>query len=160
VLRRISDADDLRYNRNMTAEQRSALLDRIFEPAGDSMPPEVARWLLDLRADQALQERVDELADKNTEGAITPEDLAEYDEYLQIAGVVAALQSRARKVLSQANGRSWMPRSGGWFAREQSKAPTRLSQCRSRRTRPGDHANPRLSPAYLELCTLSDRSAI
>jgi hypothetical protein len=69
------------------------------------MTPEVARWLMALRAGPELQARVDELADKNTEGQISTEELAEYDEYLQFAGFVAALQPRARALLSNTNGR-------------------------------------------------------
>jgi hypothetical protein len=74
-------------------------MERVLEPAGKSMTPDVARWLLELRADPALQARLDELADKNTEGVITPDELAEYDEYLQVANLVAILQAKARKVL-------------------------------------------------------------
>ena len=83
----------------------SAILERVLEPAGHEMTPEVARWFVELRADAALQKRVDELADKNTQGTISPEELAEYDEYLEVASVVAVLQAAARKVLSGANGR-------------------------------------------------------
>jgi hypothetical protein len=77
-------------------------MERVLEPAGKSMTPDVARWLLELRADSALQARLDELACKNTKGVITPDELAEYDEYLQVANVVAILQAKARKVLSEA----------------------------------------------------------
>ena len=79
----------------------SSILDRVIEPAANLMTPEVARWLLALRAGPELQARVDELADKNTEGTITPDELAEYDEYLSFAGIVAALQPRAKALLSR-----------------------------------------------------------
>jgi hypothetical protein len=68
------------------------------------MPADVARWLLELRADSVLQARFDELADKNTEGIITDEELTEYDEYLQAASVIAVLQAKARSVLFNTNG--------------------------------------------------------
>lgn len=79
----------------------SAFWERVLEPAGHSMTPEVARWLLSLSADHAIQAWVDDLAAKNTEGTITPDELAEYDECLQAAEVVAILQAKARKGLSR-----------------------------------------------------------
>ena len=81
-----------------------SILDEAIEPAAELMTPEVARWLLALRAGPDLQVRVDELADKNTEGTITAEELAEYDEYLAFANVIAALQPRAKAVLSPHGG--------------------------------------------------------
>ena len=65
------------------------------------MPGDVARWLVELHADKDLQARLDELADKNTEGVITPEELAEYDEYLRAAEVIAVLQAKARVALTR-----------------------------------------------------------
>ena len=79
-------------------------MERVLEPAGRAMTPDVARWWMEIRSDPTLQARVDELADKNTEGLITPEELAEYDEYLQIASVIAVFQARARSLLARANG--------------------------------------------------------
>ena len=78
----------------------TATIERMLAPAGNSMPEEVARWLTELRADSDLQARIDELADKNTEGAITPQELAEYDQYLEIVEVLAVLQAQARSILA------------------------------------------------------------
>ena len=64
------------------------------------MPNDVARWFVELHADKDLQARVDELADKNTEGVITPAELAEYDEYLHAVEVIAVLQAKARLALA------------------------------------------------------------
>jgi hypothetical protein len=82
----------------------TAILDRVLSPAGHEMTNEVARWLVDLRADPELQARFDELAEKNTEGMISQEELNEYDEYLQVSSLIAVLQAKARAVLSNANG--------------------------------------------------------
>ena len=67
------------------------------------MPGDVARWLVELHADKDLQARLDELANKNTEGAITLEELAEYDEYLRGAEVIAVLQAKARVALTSSS---------------------------------------------------------
>ncbi len=87
----------------MSAATQS-ILDEAIQPAAELMTPDVARWLLALRAGPELQARVDELADKNTEGTITAVELAEYDEYLAFANVIAALQPRAESVLSHNGG--------------------------------------------------------
>ena len=64
------------------------------------MPGDVARWLIELHADKELQARLDELADRNTEGVITHAELDEYDEYLRAAEVIAVLQAKARRALT------------------------------------------------------------
>jgi hypothetical protein len=88
----------------MSASHHPSIIDRIVEPLDRTMKPEVARWLVALRAGSDLQQRYDELADRNTAGVLSPDELAEYDEYLLLAQFVATLQARARTVLSSANG--------------------------------------------------------
>ena len=78
----------------------STTLDRLFEPVGRCLTPEVARALVGLRADPEFQARLDELADKNTLGQLTLDERAEYDMYLTAISVVTVLQSKARMVLA------------------------------------------------------------
>jgi hypothetical protein len=84
---------------NMTSETVSNLLDRVLSPVGHCLTPEAARKLIDLRADPAVQQRVDELADRNTEGLLTPEEREEYEAYVTAANIIAILQGKARAVL-------------------------------------------------------------
>lgn len=56
-------------------------LDRILDPVGRCLTPEVARALMDLRTDAETQARIDELADKATEGTLPAPERAEYEEY-------------------------------------------------------------------------------
>jgi len=42
-----------------------------------------------------------ELAAKNGEGTISPAELAEYDDYVKLADLLAILQSKARQVLGR-----------------------------------------------------------
>jgi len=51
--------------------------------------------------DDALQIRIDELANKCNEGTLTPDEVAEYDSYVHGMGVVAILQAKARAVASE-----------------------------------------------------------
>ena len=87
----------------MSSSHNTATIDRLLTPAADSMPIEVARWLVGLRADSDLQARLDELADKNTDGIITESELAEYDEYLRASEVIGVLQAKARLALASPN---------------------------------------------------------
>jgi hypothetical protein len=58
-----------------------------------------AEALVDYHGDESLQARIEELADKNTEGQLTPEELAEYEGYVQANKFIATLQAKARKLL-------------------------------------------------------------
>ena len=61
----------------------------------------MAKRVAELRADPAVQARIEELAEKCNEGTITPEEIAEYDAYIQAMDVVAVLQKKARNLLMQ-----------------------------------------------------------
>jgi hypothetical protein len=74
-------------------------LAKILDPVAHCFTPEVAKRVVELRADPAVQARIEELAEKCNEGAITPEEMAEYDAYIQAMDVVAVLQKKARTLL-------------------------------------------------------------
>jgi hypothetical protein len=78
-----------------------SILDRILESVSECLTPEAARKLVELRADAATQQRVDELADKNTEGLLTPEERDEYDAYVRASTFIAILQAKARANLAR-----------------------------------------------------------
>ena len=63
----------------MVQTQETLTLDRLLDPVVRCLTPEVARRLVELRADPGLQGRIDALADKCTEGQLTPEEREEYD---------------------------------------------------------------------------------
>src|SRR5947209_8920147 len=52
-------------------DRKAATLDRLVEPLVRTLTPEVARSLIQLRADPDLQLRMDELAEKCDEGRLT-----------------------------------------------------------------------------------------
>lgn len=79
----------------------TSFLDRVLEPVKACLTPEVARRLLDLRADPELQARLDELADKANEGRLTPDEQAEYDRYRAAFHFVTILQAKARDLLQR-----------------------------------------------------------
>lgn len=81
----------------------ASLLDKIFEPFGEVMTPETAARLVEMRADDDVQGRIDELANKCTEGQLTDEERQEYDTYIRAIDFISIMQSKARQVL-QRNG--------------------------------------------------------
>lgn len=74
-------------------------LDRLLEPLAASLSPDVAAKVADLRADEAMQSRIDYLADRSNEGLLTPEEREEYAGYLHAIDVIAVLQAKARSLL-------------------------------------------------------------
>jgi uncharacterized protein YnzC (UPF0291/DUF896 family) len=47
--------------------------------------------------------RIDTLADKCTEGQLTPEEREEYETYVQASRFIAILQAKARNLLSSSS---------------------------------------------------------
>jgi hypothetical protein len=74
-------------------------LDRLLEPFAASLSPDVAAKVADLRADEAMQDRIDYLADRSNEGLLTAEEREEYVGYLHAIDVVAVLQAKARSLI-------------------------------------------------------------
>ena len=74
-------------------------LDRLLEPLVASFSPEVVAKIADLRADEAMQSRIDYLAERSNEGLLTPEEREEYAGYLHAIDVIAVLQAKARSQL-------------------------------------------------------------
>ena len=79
----------------------TAVLERLLDPESRSLNIEAARKLVQLKVDAQTQARVDELARKCNEGALTPEEASEYDRYIAFADFVAILQAKARLLLAK-----------------------------------------------------------
>ena len=77
----------------------------MLEPVTQCFTAEVARRLLDLQPDPALQIRIDELADRANEGVLSAEEKTEYEDYIEAVDLIAILQSKAAAMLArQADG--------------------------------------------------------
>jgi hypothetical protein len=74
-------------------------LDRLLEPLAGCLSPDVAAKVADLRADDAMQARIDYLAERSNEGLLTAEEREEYAGYLHAIDVIAVLQAKARSLL-------------------------------------------------------------
>jgi hypothetical protein len=86
----------------MSTAQEATLgvLDRLLDPISRCLTPEVARELVELRADPVVQERLEWLAARNTEGALSSDERAEYETYVRALDFIAILQAKARRVLA------------------------------------------------------------
>ena len=74
-------------------------LDRFLEPLADCLSPEVAAKVAELQADRAMQDRIDDLAERVNEGLLTAEEREEYAGYLHAIEVITVLQAKARSQL-------------------------------------------------------------
>jgi hypothetical protein len=85
----------------MSQTREALTLDRVLDSVARCLTPEVAQRLLELRADPDLQEGVDELADRCTDGRLTPDERAEYETLVRAGRIIAILQAKARRILTQ-----------------------------------------------------------
>lgn len=77
----------------------SSILSRLLEPVGHCLTPEGARELVHLKADATVQARLEELADKCTEGELSAEEQQEYETYVRVIEFIGVLQAHARRML-------------------------------------------------------------
>ena len=79
----------------------AAVLERLMDPVSRSLNVEAATKLVQLKADGKTQARVDELARKCNEGALTAAERLEYERYVTAGNLIAILQAKARLLLSK-----------------------------------------------------------
>ena len=77
----------------------AGLLDGLLDPLVNCFSRRVAQKLVNLRADEATQERLDELAGKANEGELTEAERREYEAYVQVIDLIGILQAKARRYL-------------------------------------------------------------
>jgi hypothetical protein len=85
----------------MTTTLERTMVGRLWDAVADCFTTDVARKIAALRADPEIQDRMDDLADRHTEGQLSPEELREYEGMVRAATAIAILQARARQVVNQ-----------------------------------------------------------
>jgi len=78
------------------------ILNRLLDPVCACLTPEVAAHIAALRADDSVQQRVESLAEKNSEGTISEAERTELEAYVRAFSLISILQAKARKVLGNA----------------------------------------------------------
>jgi hypothetical protein len=74
-------------------------LDLFLDPANGWLTPSVARQIVAWQPDEELRRRIGELGQKASSGSLSPEEDAEYREYIDDGDMIAILQAKARRVL-------------------------------------------------------------
>ena len=80
----------------------SAIWSRIVKPDQATLTPDAARAILKLDFDPEDRERINLLSAKAQEGALSPEERAELEEYVRVNAELIVLQSKARVSLKRA----------------------------------------------------------
>lgn len=76
-------------------------LDRLLNPVADTFSESQARKILEIRADSELEARIEVLREKANEGTLTPEEDAEYKDFVEAVDVISILQAKARAILEK-----------------------------------------------------------
>jgi hypothetical protein len=84
----------------MSATIQTSAFDRATQPIFGILSPEQVHKIADYHADEALQDRIAQLADKANEGELSEEERAEYEGYAQANRFVAILQAQAQRRIS------------------------------------------------------------
>lgn len=83
---------------NTTTEN---VIGQVLEPVFRTLPPDIARRIVDLEADEQLQQRVEDLARKANEGELTEHEERDYAALVSAGDILATLQALARRSLRQ-----------------------------------------------------------
>jgi hypothetical protein len=80
----------------------SVALDSLLESVSRCFDLNTARALAELRQDERVRERMEELGAKASEGRLSAEETREYDALIEVSDVVATLQLKARRQVAAA----------------------------------------------------------
>ena len=84
-----------------TTTTATEMLGRVIAPLGRCLTPTSAKEILLLHADESACRRIEELAAKCNVGALTPEERAEYQLFVEVGELVALLQAKAGRYLTE-----------------------------------------------------------
>jgi hypothetical protein len=79
----------------------TSYLDRLLEPLTEAFTTEMASAILRLRADSELAGRIEDLRHKANQGTLTPEEDAEYKDFVEALDVISIMQANARRFLAR-----------------------------------------------------------
>jgi hypothetical protein len=78
-----------------TTNHEADILARVLQPDNDDFPPEAAKAILQFTFSKADRERMHELAVKNQEGALTPQEEQELASYRRVGRLLDLLCAKA-----------------------------------------------------------------
>ena len=77
-------------------------LEKFLRPMARGLSAELARAIVNLTADEETQSRYDLLAEKNTEGQLTPAEREELESLVRVNTLLGVLKVEAKAVLAKA----------------------------------------------------------
>lgn len=83
-----------------TPDEKSSF-ERLLRPLRRELNAELAAALLRMQADEELQSRYDELAERNNEGRLTPEEHKELSSIVRANQLLSVLKAEARAFLQR-----------------------------------------------------------
>jgi hypothetical protein len=78
----------------------TSYLDRLLEPLTEAFTPQLASTLIALRVDSEMETRIVELRQKTNAGTLTPEEDAEYKDFVEAVDLISIMQAKARRFLA------------------------------------------------------------
>lgn len=85
----------------MSPQLENAALERLLAPMLQRLSGDAVRSLASYQIDPVTQARIDELADKCSEGRFTEDERIEYTGYVEALDVIEILQDMAREALDK-----------------------------------------------------------
>ncbi len=91
----------MRTNEDVPRSSEVAIFGRLLRADEGNLSPELARYLLTVGFEPSDQARMQDLATRNQEGALSPEEKEELPSYVKAGHLLALLHSKARKSLGK-----------------------------------------------------------
>lgn len=85
----------------MVIASSKSVLDEILDPLAECFTADVARRIVAISLHPQKQARIDELAVKANEGALTDSERADYEAYIEALDLLAIVKAKARLTLAQ-----------------------------------------------------------
>jgi hypothetical protein len=79
----------------------AAILSRLIRPEEDTLTPEAAAGFLRIQFEQRDLDRMHELAVKNQDGMLTPQECVEMENYRRVGFLLDLMHSKARRALKK-----------------------------------------------------------
>lgn len=80
---------------------QAAILSRLIRPEADTLTPEAAEGFLRIKFEQRDLDRMHELAVKNQDGVLTPQERDEMENYRHVGFLLDLMHSKARRALKK-----------------------------------------------------------
>lgn len=86
----------------MKTDGDTVALEKFLRPMARRLSKELARAIVNLSADEETQARYDALAERNTEGQLTPAEREELESLVRVNTLLGVLKVEAKAVLAKA----------------------------------------------------------